>query len=535
MPAVSPYATALLLERPAASWVPSPEDADRVRAYFTYEDIYHNVPEAFEVILRTDDGDDIGRRYVPSARSIIEATNRYLAKDMTFVSSVPPDVSLSEEDVELVMRRLRELFKREEFTAKFLSMKRWMLIKGDGLLHVSADPLKPEGSRIRITELSPEFYFPITDRLDAERVIGAYIVTIVKDDNDADIAQRIEYRRILDEETAAALGVPGAPLGSIFYRVSFWETDGWDDRRPMSEEDLKPVAPPSWAVPGGVDSGLNYLDGYTLPPSITAIPLYHFRNNRRGTALFGTSELQGVETLLAGVTQSITDTDIAAALQGIGVYYTDSSRPTDDDGNEQSWIIAPAAMIEIDKDAKLGRVAGVGRDGIGAMHDHADKLKAEARETTATPDVAVGTVDVQVAQSGVALSIQMAPVLSKNQEKEEEIAGKLDQLLYDLVNGWLPAYEGVGGNGVVVTVAFGDPLPVNREAVVKEVTELVGAKVISARYAAAILKEKLGYEIDPEEMVREIASEQVAMLDLAASRIEEEAADEIDGAGGGDA
>lgn len=519
MPAISPYATAQILGRPRANWVPSVVDGDRVQSYFTYEDIYHNVSDAFLAILRVGE-DEVGRRYVPSARSIIEATNRYLAKNLTYISSIPPDVTLSDEDVALTMRALQDLLKREEFTPKFLSMKRWMLIKGDALLHISADPSKPEGSRVRITEVSPEFYFPLYDTVDAERVIGAYLTTIVLDDEDEEIAQRIEYRRIINEDMAAEFS---APVGSVFYRVGYFETDGWDDRGPeFTAEDLAPVEAPSWAAPAA--GAPDHLAGYALPAQITAIPLYHFRNNRRGASTFGTSELQGIETLLAGVTQTLTDTDLAAALQGIGVYWTDSGRPRDAQGNEEDWVVAPANMIELEKDGKLGRVQGVGRDGIGAMHDHAARLKAEARETTATPDVAVGVVDVQVVASGVALAIQMAPIISKNAEKEEELSNKLDQLLYDLLNGWLPAYEGLNAGGLVVEAVFGDPLPVNREAIVKEVTELVKAKVISAQFGAQIVRDKLGYDIDPAAMAAQVGQEAQALLDADGAQLDAAAA-----------
>lgn len=516
MPAVSPYATALDLARPKPNWVPRPEDAERVQAYSTYEDVFHNVKDAFLAVLRDASGEEVGRRFIPAARSIIEATNRYLCKNMTYVSTVPTDVTLADDAVAATMALLTNTFKREEFTAKFMSMKRWMLIKGDSLLHISADPLKEQGQRLRITEVPPEFYFPIFHPIDAERVVGCYLTTLVLNDDGDEIAQRIEYRRILSEEDAATYG---APLGSIWYRLSFWESDGWDDRDPLSEEDLKDVPAPSWAAtPAG--AAVDPLAGYALPPMITAIPVYHFRNNRRGTAPYGTSELQGIETLLAGVTQALTDTDLATALQGIGVFWTDSGKPRDDQGNETDWVIAPASMIELEPGKKVGRLEGVSAQGVAAMHSHSDKLQAEARASTATPDIAVGRVDVSVASSGVALAIEMAPIISKNEEKEEEISGKLDQLLYDLLNGWFPAYEQHNAGGLVVTVAFGDPLPVNREAVVKEVVDLVTAKVISIQYGLQMLKDKLGYDIDPAAMLQQIATEGQTLLDVNGAQLD---------------
>lgn len=515
---VSPYSTALELQRPKPTYVKSKDDQERVSVYNTYEDIFNNVKEAFAVKLRSPDGEEIGQRFVPAARTIIEATNRYLAKSPELVMSVPADVTMADQDLELFSAYLEKQWKREEVGVKFASIKRWMLIRGDALLHLSADPSKEEGSRIRVTELDPSTYFPIHDNIDPERVNGAYIVTIVLDDGGEEIAQRIEYRKIRTAEDAAAF--PGSVLGGIFYRRMYFEKDGWDDRAPeFTAEDLTAVDTPAWAAaPAGTPDPAT---GYALPSQITSIPVYHFRNNRRGTEPFGLSELQGIETILAGLTQTLTDEDLAMALAGIGVYVTDSGSPKDEQGNEQDWVIAPASVLELERDTKFARVEGVTT--LEPMIQHTEQLNAAARETSGTPDVAIGRVDVQVVESGVALAISMAPIISKNQEKEEELKSKMDQFLYDLVNMWLPAYEAAGGNGVVVEIHFADPLPVNRKDVVSEVTELVKNKVIPIRFALQILKDKLGYDIDPEKMAAEVQAEQAAALDAAGARLDAEA------------
>lgn len=512
MPAASPYATALALNHPAPTYVPNEDDNDRVRSYQTYEDIYWNVDTAFEAILRDADGEEISRRYVPGARTLIEGTNRYCCKNLAWVGTVPADVTLGEEDQKATMDMLQGLFKREALGSKFMSMKRWLLIRGDALLHVSADPLKPEGTRLRITELSPESYFPIMDRVDTERVVGCYIVTVIKDDEDEEIVQRIEYRRMLTPDDVAKYG---APLGTIYYRLSFYTLEGWDDRYPRTEEDLEEAEAPS-AVSGS-EAGTLAMTGGPLPAQITSLPVYHFRNRAMGGKVFGISELQGVETLLGGQTQVVTDQDIAVALQGIGVFWTDSGRPQDSQGNEVDWVISPATMLELTSGSKVGRVDGA-RD-INSMLAHTEAMGQHAREASGTPDVAVGRVDVKVAESGIALAIQFAPVVAKGEELEEECANKLDQMVFDLLNGWLPAYEGWSPNGMVVTVVFGDPLPVNRAAIVTEVAELVKNKVISRRMGAQIIKDKLGYDIDPVAMVGEVNAEDSAVLDAAAARM----------------
>jgi SPP1 Gp6-like portal protein len=509
------YDTALDLKRPAPSWVKNPDEAARVLVFDTYEEIYNNVSEAFAAVLRSPDGEELSYRYVPAARTIVEATNRFLAKNPQVITEVPADVAAPPDDVMLTnLRSFKDFLKREAFGPKFLAMKRWTLVKGDGFFHITADPSKPEGSRLRLSEVSAQSVFPLTDPIDNERVIGVYLVTIVvADDNTTELAQRIEYRKIRNADDAAEFGVP---VNSIFYRVSYFEPDGWDDRAPLLPEDLKPVEPPEWAaVPEG---GSDYLAGFALPAQITTIPVYHFRNRREGTELWGRSELQGLETLFAGVIQGASDEDLAISLHGIGVYTTDSGQPVDEKGVKGEWVIAPASVLELQPGSNFTRVPGV--TSVQPMLDHIDMLEGQARETSGTPDIAIGKVDVAVAESGVALALQMSPVLAKNSETEEEFKAILDQMFYDITTMWFPAYETTDFGGVTFSIVFGDPLPVDRKAIIEEVTSLVDSKVIPIRFALQILKDKLGYDIDPVAMAAEVQKEQSALLDAAAARVD---------------
>lgn len=519
MAPVSPYQTALKLGRPKPDHVTNLTDQERVTAYWTYWDIFRNVEEAFAVVMRDDEGDEVSRRYVPSARTIIEATNRYLAKNPAFVPqslATLPDGSTVEPDaatVAQIMKFIGDFVKREEVHIKIMSLKRWMLIRGDAVFHLLADDTKPEGTRLRLVEVDPSGYFQVADPIDPARITGVYLVSLIDSDEGDIIAQRQEYRKITTQEEAAEFG---APIGTVYSRLSFYESDGWDDRAPFTDEDLKPVAPPAWAAK------LLLTQGMALPAQITSIPVYHYRNNRDGTSPYGTSELQGIETLLAGINQTATDEDISIALMGIGMFYTTSGRPRDEQGNEQPWIISPGVMFELEsKEDVVGRVEGA-KD-INALLAHSGYLEDKSRETTGTPDIAVGRVDVKVAESGIALSIQMAPILSKNQEKELEIAGKTDQMLYDIVNMWLPAYEGLGDpGGVTVLTQFDDPLPRDRKAILDEIVQLVTNKIISVQYAQKLVQERLGYEIPADEF-NNLVDEQNQMLDSVGTRLDAEA------------
>lgn len=507
MAPLSPYTTALKLGRPKPGHIQNQADQDRVAAYWTYWDIFRNVEDAWTQVMRDDEGNEIARRYVPAARTIIEATNRYLARDITVTPeplATAPDgsqITPPEPDVLALMKLFGDFWKREEVPTKFSSFKRWSLIRGDAVFHLMADDTKSEGTRLRLVEADPASYFPIEDPADATRITGVYLVTLVEDDEGNPIAQRQSYLR--------------QDNGSILSKLEFFETDAWDDRAPFTPDDLSAVAAPQWAAALPITAGI------TLPTQITSIPVYHVRNNRSGAEPFGVSELQGIESLLSGVNQTATDQDISVGLQGIGVYWTTSGRPRDDQGNEQGWVISPASMIELEgPEDKVGRLDGVGS--IQPLLDHSGYLEGKARETTGTPDVAVGKVDVQVAQSGIALAMQMSPIVSKNEEKELELKSKLDQMWFDIVTMWLPAYEGLADVGIRLSTTFGDPLPVNRKEFLEEVILLITNKIISIAFAQQIIQDKLGYKFPPD-MLQAIADEQAALLDATAVRLGQEA------------
>lgn len=533
MPALSPYRTAAAHGRALPTHVPqhAVDDLQRVRAYETYEDIYHNVSDIFEAVTTTPAGNEVFRRLVPSARTIVEAANRYLCVGMSWVPTAPQpdpidgaaelDETAMAQQQQLIMDTmtpLLALMKREEIPAKILSLKRWMLIRGDGILHVTADPLKEQGKRLRVVELNPGGCFQIMDPADSERVIGYYLVNVVLDDEEEQIVQRLEYRRMMNQEQASQFGTP---LGGIYTRLSFWELDGWDDRTDTgSDELLKPAPVPSRFAS---DPGTQVLlAGTPMPAQITALPVYHYRNNRSGGASWGTSEIQGIETLIAGINQTVSDEDLAVALYGLGAYWTNAGRAVDKNGQEVPWSITPGVMLELvpGDTGAIHKLEGVGS--VQPSRDHVELLKNEARETTGTPAIATGRVDVSVASSGVALRMEMAPVLSKNAEKELEIASKTDQMLYDLINMWFPAYEGIQPNGVTVRVEFDDPLPPNSNEIVTDLTALVTARIMSAATARKILSERLGYQFDEREADL-VATEQSALVDQQEARLVEEA------------
>lgn len=516
------------------------EDRLRLRAYDTYTELFQNNPEAFTAVLKLDSGNELFRRLIATSRTIVEASNRYFGRGLTWIvepgapqsaadpggvggegaaASTPDGGAAAAEAAASVLGPqgiLTQLLRREEFGARYMSMKRWSLIRGDGMFHVTADPTKPEGQRLSITELHPGTYFAIYDPANAERVVGCYIVNIIANDDDEDIVARLEYRRITTaEESKTYL----TPVGSVFAKLTFWELDGWDERH-LAPTDLKPVGAPARFGAAAADPASStalLLAGTALPAAITAIPVYHFRNNRRGGSAFGVSELQGIETMIVGVNQTATDQELAVALNGLGLYWTDSGQAKDRDGNPVPYRIAPGSMLSLEQGGKVGRLTGV--DSVTPSLQHARFLQDSMQEATGTPAVAIGRPNNTSAESGVALAIEMSPVVSKGEEKEEEHLSKLTHMLFDLLTGWLPAYEGYTDDGTRVIPVFEDPVPVDRAAVISEVTSLVTAKVISPTTARDVIVERLGYQIPEDEDARLAAAAQ-SELDLEGARLD---------------
>jgi hypothetical protein len=439
------------------------DDQARVASYDVYENMYWNNPDTYKIVARSEDQSPL---YLPSAMNMIEAAQRFLATEWDFF--VDPKVGL-EADQKIVSEMFKQLFKREDMYAKFATQKRFGLIRGDAMWHITADPGKDAGKRISIHELHPGHYFPIEDANDADRIIGCYIVDSVKDPRDDTkfVSRRQKYIKDNDE-------------GAIISTLELYELDKWDDRAdpdaPVKVQDVR----------GQI----------VLDPRITQIPVYHVKNFRT-SARYGSSQIRGLETVFAAINQAVSDQDLALSMQGLGVYWTDGGPPKDSEGNDMPFTMGPAEVVEVGPGSTFGRVTGVGA-GLPGI-EHMAYLLDQASEANGIPQVARGRADVQVAESGISLAIQMAPLLSQNGEKEQVMLGVLDQMFYDLVNMWFPVYEQMPAEAAVeVTNVVGDPMPQNREAQIAEILTLITSvpPLITIEMAQDKLAQ-LGYEFPP--------------------------------------
>lgn len=477
----TPWSTAVPFAAAPITWI-SDLDNQRIQSYSLYEQMYWSVPDAFKLVLRgtEDDGNPI---YVPSPKVIIEGVNRFLGKGFDYW--IDPNVDTG--NVEAARLLMAGMFKREQIYAKFSTQKRFGLIRGDAVWHVVADPLKEAGQRISWHEVDPASYFPIYDLDKPDRRIGCHLAeTFVDVAQNVVLTRRQTYRK--DPET-----------GRVTTEAALYEQNKWDDRNVKNEIKLLQVITP-----------LTELD-----PRITQIPVYHIKNTRTPMGDFGSSELRGLERIAAAVNQSITDEEMALALAGLGVYTTDSGPPINDDGDAVDWILGPGRVVERSPDSTFDRVQGIGT--VTPSQDHIQFLLAEMRRSAGLSDTAVGRVDVQVAESGVALALELAPVLAMNEEKEQEMLSVYDHMFYDIIRAWLPVYEGLTSD-INIGAVVRDPMPVNRDKRIDEIIKLATSTppMLSMAYARQELQ-KLGYEDLPTTMDNDVIAETIAMNEAVGS------------------
>jgi hypothetical protein len=438
------------------------DDRVRLKSYMLYEDMYHNRPEHMRITLRGSNGtsptppsgsstssspqyydedEDSVQIYIPSAKKCIEAVNRFLGVGW----KVQPDPGAQQnENSQTVADYIKDLFKRERMPSKFSQMKRYMLVKGDALLHITADPNRLPKKRISILELRAEHYFPIEDT--QGNYLGCHIVDIINNPANTlkltqysgkEVVRRQTYRKELDDR--------GYPTGRITSQLAFFEMGKWDDRV-LAPNDIAMIE--------------EVREPYYLPPEINQIPVYHWRNMPPPGSFFGTSELAGVESVINAINQSMSDEDLTLIMQGLGVYWTDASPPLDASGNEVEWEISPRSVVQVASGGQFGRVSGITT--VQPFGDHIHALDEAMQQALAVPDIAIGVVDVTTAESGIALQLKLGPLIAKNQEKELDILDVADQFIYDLINGWMVAYESVTVDGVSFINAFDDPMPKNK-------------------------------------------------------------------------
>lgn len=458
------------------------DDKLRLKSYELYEDMYNNRPEHMRVVLRGEDEDSV-EIYLPSAKKCIEAMNRFLCVNFNYYIDPEEGDTEDQQDIDQV---LAWLFKKQRFYRKFNQMKRYMLMKGDACFHIIGKDWERSGKRISIEELKPEHYFPVEDLVTGE-LMGVHIVDIIRNPRTTPntkryapefLARRQTYRKVVDDNLV--------PTGRVTSELTLWEIGRWDDRIP-------------WLQLAWIDT---ITPEYLLPEQICHLPVYHFTNNPPPTSTFGMSELAGVESLVTAMNQAMSDEDLTLITQGLGVYWTDASAPVGVDGQPTEWEIGPGSVVEVGSGGKFGRVSGI--SSVTPYLEHILAMDESMQQALGVPDIAIGMVDVATAESGIALNFKLGPLIAKNKEKEQFIMQVMDEMLQDIVEGWLPAYEGIEIPDVLVTSQVDDPLPRNQSQLLMDVLGIWGEcnSILPIDWLFDQLNQIMGYTLSRDDFLQ---------------------------------
>jgi hypothetical protein len=455
----------------------------RVASYSFYDNLYWNDAGGFRLTLR---GDEEFPVYVPSARRIINTFNRYVAKGLSLaITGDTPD------QVQAAQTAFDVLFKRERFISQFNHGKRSMLVRGDMVMGIFADPLRPEGARISIETIHPASYFPVPDPNNKKKITGQRIVELVHI-GDKDYIKVQRWIKSTDPEHPAYNPETPDYEADIAYDDIIWETESWDD----------PEKRKQYQVVTALD----------LLPGIKTLPLYHFPNNKEQDNLFGTSDLKGLERIFLAINQTATDEDVAIAMAGLGLYVADAS-PVDAEGNATDWVLGPKRVVEMPRGGEFKRISGVAT--VEPSQGHMDWLQSQAESTLGISDVALGSADVSVAESGIALALRMAPLLDAATARDEEVTDVLVQMFHDLKLYWFPVYErlnlGDDVTGALVMPVFADKLPRDRAAELAVLADLFLQQVIPIQLYWEKLRD-LGIDIPNDaDMIKMFAEAETFM------------------------
>jgi hypothetical protein len=169
---------------------------------------------------------------------------------------------------------------------------------------------------------------------------------------------------------------------------------------------------------------------------------------------------------------------------------------------------------------RFDKLPGVGNLG-DSFGEHYDRLWDAMLWASSTPKIAIGNIDVQRASSGVALALELGPMLAKAGEKNQLILDTHDQMFFDLMTMWFPAYEDGDWENISVTCTTGDAVPVDRERRFAELNDMLDRGVIDTQYYRQEVT-KLGYTFPDDIGTRADREFQARNQDQFGQRVTEE-------------
>lgn len=487
----TPYDSAKRLIPPGnlPTWL-NDYDAARYASYGLYEDIYWTNPATFKLQQRGAEENPI---YVPSGRIIVNTMDRYVGKGFKVI--IDPDFGTPAEQA-AALTVITDFVKRERLRSAFAMNKLYGIMRGDWFWYITGNPNKAPGSRLSLRPLDPRMVFPINPKTDVDRIIGYDIVEQTVE-GDTTYISRTRYLKPEHEDHPQS-GQMDAPIS---YQVDLLEVENWETE-PKIARTVTPAV--------------------LMPAEITKLPLYHHKNMEEPGNPFGSSEMRGLERLMAGVNQSITDEELTLALHGLGMYKSDKGKPQDANGNPTAWNLGPGKVVH---DGSFDRIPGVTT--VTPYLDHVKYLEDRMHRVNGASDVAQGVVDVSVAESGVALALRMGPILDAASSKDLGIQEVWDNLLFDLM-GWFKAYESFDFGAARAICTFGQKLPRNVQEEFDRLFQMVSADppLITMAYFRDAVRE-LGVDIPIDvnslSIGEELAQMRALVGDPMGARLDEEA------------
>lgn len=482
------------------AWIHDELEQKRIAAYQMYEQIYWNVPESFKLVQRGDEGSPI---YIPSGKTIVETMNRFVAPGVRFV----PDPAFGDPNAQaLATQVMTDLVRRERLYSRFKANKRFGIMRGDWAFHLYADPLKPAGSRVSVLPVDPGGLFKIWNPDNLDEVIGWHIVDqFVGDGQNGTDKGKAYIRRLTYRKETGTGGPSPITVEDIIFEADEWGGPGMAEADEKVVKVLKPLS--------------------TLPAPIDDLPIYHIPNFDEPGAAWGSSEMRGLERIMAAIDQAVSDEELILAVEGLGVYATDAGAPQDPDTLEDlPWDMGPGRVVEVPANNYFKRVSGI--NSLQPMQDHIKFLIDRLDEASATPPVAKGKVDATDAESGISLLIQHGPILSASEEKEGIVTDVMTNLLYNLSK-WIVAYEGGAMRSLLDNTrwipVYGDKIPPNKQKQFDNIMAMMKDKVIPNEVGWDMLR-KIGYELPDtitltSQMAAAAAADAATQADALASRI----------------
>jgi len=232
------------------------------------------------------------------------------------------------------------------------------------------------------------------------------------------------------------------------------------------------------------------------------IPYVVYPNVRVPKQFWGESDVAGVRESQIELNRALSQLSMILELSGNPITVLENVTESAD------IAVTPGAVWSLPEAAKAYLLDLLAGGGVGLHKDYVDLVYRTLHDLGETPRVSFG--QAEVALSGVALQLQMDPLLKKV-ERKRLIRSAAFRRRNEMVLQLLTLFGGEDFVPFRTRVVWGELLPVDRERLVREEVALIGAGVHSRRRAADLV----GVE-DPDAEFAQWQAEQERVLVVSA-------------------